>query len=162
MATTFSWATPAALSSVLTGTNLNALANNTCKLSSAVTVGSNPPLFTSMLLNMKTQSNVTNGTVVAKGWFAQDCGSGGSGYDQAVTLQDGTTTAPSRAPDFIFQWQASGTAQLGPFVAVSVPYLIARPADNFKVLLQNTSGQTFTANNTDNTLQESTRNEYGA
>lgn len=159
MATTFSQATPAAASSILTGTNFNALANNTHKLSSAVTPGSNPPLFTAPILTAKYAANITASTVVGKGWFitADD----GTNYDAHGAASDATTNAPARAPDFVFVWP-NIASQLGPYILSSTPRVVARPANLFKVLYQNTAGQAHTANNTDSTLQESTLNEYGA
>lgn len=159
MATTFSQATPAAASSILTGTNFNALANNTCKLSSAVTPGSNPPLFTEPVLTAKYGGNITASTVVGKGWFIEAVD--GSNYDANGAASDGTTNAPARAPDFIFVWP-NIASQLGPYVLQATPRVVARPANLFKVLYQNTSGQAHTSNNTDSTLQEATLNEYGS
>ena len=158
MASTFSWATPAAASSILTGTNFNALANNTCKLSSAVTPGSNPPIWTQPLLTAKYAANITASTVVGKGWLIEAVD--GTNYDAHGAASDATTNAPARAPDFVFIWPNIGS-QLGPYILQSTPLVVARPANLFKVLYQNTSGQAHTSNNTDSTLQESTLNEYG-
>ncbi len=159
MATTFSNATPAAISSILTATNFNALANNTCKLSAAVTPGSNPPLYSKPLLTAKYAANITTGTLVGKGWFIE--ADDGTNYDAHGAASDATTNAPLRAPDFVFYWP-SIASQLGPYILSSTPAVVQRPSNLFKVLYQNTSGQAHTSNNTDSTLQESTANEYGA
>lgn len=158
MTTTFSFATPAAASSYLTATNFNALANNTCKLGAVVTPGSNPPLFAKPILTAKYQANITAGTLVGKGWFIE--AADGTNYDANGAASDGTTTAPARAPDFVFYW-TNVASTLGPDILSSSPAVVQRPSNLFKVLYQNTSGQAHTANNTDSTLQESTMNEFG-
>jgi len=159
MTSNFSWATPAAASDLVTNAQFNALANNTCKLGSTVTPGTNPPRFTKPVMTAKYAANITAGTVVGKGWFVEAVD--GTNYDANGAASDGTTSAPLRAPDFIVIWP-NIASQLGPYVLQTVPALVPRPSNLFKVLYQNTSGQAHTSNATDSFLKESTQNEYGS
>ncbi len=159
MASTLSQATPAAASALVTATQFNALANNTCKLGSTVTPGTNPPRFCKPVLTAKYGANIAASKVVGQGWFIEAVD--GTNYDQNGASSDGTTNPPARAPDFVFIWP-NAASQLGPYVLQSVPAVVPRPSNLFKVLYQNTSGQAHTSNNTDSFLQESTVNDYAS
>ena len=157
MATTFSWATPAGGAVVVTGTAFNALANNTCLAGTAVTAGANPPLMASYLLNHKFAAGaIAANTVIMKCWFMVDP-LGGTAYDDGATLA--STTPPGRAPDFIFATAIARNAQAG--VSQSIPLIVQRPSNNFKILVQNVAGFAAAADTTSTVLNEATQNEYG-
>ena len=152
MATTFCWATPAAAVLQLdstTGSDLKNLATAAYFLGGVITPGANPPLWASYVLKSKIQATATKG-VIAKCWFitAMD----GTNYD----VTSGTNT-PDRAPDFVFNGYASTAANW----FQSIPLVVPRPANLFKILFQNVSGATHTNVNSDNGLYEVTINEYG-
>lgn len=159
MASVLSQATPAAASALVAAASFNALANNTCKLGATVTPGSNPPRLTKPVLTAKYAANIAAGKTVAQCWFIEAVD--GTNYAQDGASSDGTTNAPVRAPDFIFVWP-NAASQLGPYVLQSIPAVVARPSNLFKVLIQNTSGQAHTSSATDSKLDESTQNDYAS
>lgn len=165
MATTFTRADPAALSTVIDGvatTGLRNLANNTCRLGPEIDPGATPPLASTYQLTAKYGANITANLVVAQCWFILDVGDSGT-YATIGAASDGSATVyPAWAPDFVFTWDA-GTAHAGaPDVMQSIPRGVARPGVPHKVLLRNVSGQTTAnANDTDTILKESTINDLG-
>lgn len=164
MASTFSWATPASAAEVVPGTTsgLRNLANNTLVAGNAMDPGANPPLFASYRLESKyVTGSIAAGTVLVKCWFVTDPANEATpNYDDAVSLAGGTS-APSRAPDFIFI--AGKALNNAKGYSQSIPAVVARPAHKFKVLAQNVAGLTFASvNDTDSLIKETTTNEYGS
>ena len=161
MATTFSNATPAAATSVISAAQMYpasvALASNKLLLGPVITPGTNPPLFTQMLLTATYAVAPAASTVVGKGWFIEAVD--GTNYDAHGAASDATLLAPARAPDFVFVWP-NIASQAGPYVLQATPLVAARPANLFKVLYQNTSQQAH-SNASATNLQESTLNEIG-
>lgn len=157
MPTTFSWKTPETQTTAIAGTILNAVANNTCKAGTVITPGANPPQIASYQLKSKFATGaIAVGTVLVKCWFCADP-AGGTNYDDSNSLT--STTAPGRAPDFIFLAGKALNNSVG--YSQSLPLLVQRPPFPFTILMQNTSGFAFSTSDTDSVIYETTDFEYG-
>lgn len=158
MATTFGLKTPEAQTTAVAGTVFNALANNTCKAGAVITPAANPPALATYQLKSKfVAGSIAVGATLLKCWFCADPG-GSTNYDDSNSLT--STTAPGRAPDFIFLAGKALNNAVG--YSQSVPLVVARPAFPFTILTQNTSGFACTTSDTDTVLYETTDYEYGA
>lgn len=147
MASTLEWAGLGTTQTVITGTALNALASNGLVLGSAFawvqgTAGVLGYLWGRVQLTFKFQGAPTTNTGFSL-WFTKS-------IDAGSTFEDGTA-APARPPDLTFLAHAyAGTGDVNAHI-VSKDILI--PPGSWKALLKNDgTGQTLTANNTDNVL----------
>ena len=162
MSTEFSWDAPDTAVAVIdsTGTSgdaggvdLKNLATAAYVTAALVTPTDPRPLYVSYLVKGKLGAGTsTSGTTFLKAWFMDK--SDGTN----VTSYSGTNI-PTHAPDFVVFWPTISNA--GPFVLVSTPRYIMRPAWPYKILIQQGSGQTTTNVNNDNVLYEISLNEKG-
>jgi len=145
--TTLEWAGLGTSQTVITGTALNAMANNAVVLGPAFawvqgTAGILGYIYGRVQLTFKFQSGPTTNTGFSL-WFIKSIDAGSTFEDSAA--------APPRPPDLTLLGHAyGGTGDTGAHV-VSKDVLI--PCGSWKALLKNDgTGQTLTANNTDNVL----------
>lgn len=166
MTVTYTRSAIGTLTTVIDGvatTGLRNLANNTARLSGAITPGSTPALDAGYRLKIKFGANLaTTGVTVAQCWFVRDVGNAGN-YENVGVVDGSTTVYPLRAPDFIFVWDgASAHGSSAIEYMASIPARVIRPMCNHKILFRNVSGQTTAnANDTDSILSESTGNDLG-
>jgi hypothetical protein len=160
MSVEFSWAAPTTAVNVIdstgssgdaSGADLKTLATNGYVISTVITPVAPRPLFCSYLAKGKLGAAVT-GVPFLKGWFLDIT-------DGTNQVSDNGTNAPTNSPDFIIYWPT--VSSVGPFVMRSTPRIIQRPPWPYKILLQNSSGQTTTSVNNDNVLYEVTIDELG-
>jgi hypothetical protein len=126
---------------LIAGTALNALANNTNVLGSAYdnSLAANRYQLAKVTLDVRGASAFTASAFV-KVWLLPLTGNGTDYEDGAV----GTT--PARDPDIEFALRAVNTQQR------IVEAIAVLPPGSFKPLLRNEGGQAFTSSNTENVL----------
>jgi hypothetical protein len=144
-ATTQKYIINATASVIIAGSALNAMANNALVAGSDYNNvqgggGGDGYVFARLTLSWKFQVNPTANTGFSL-WFLKS-------NDNGTTFEDGSSSAtPPRQPDVVF----------GPLPADTNAHVMMRdvmiPAGHWKPLLKNDgTGQTLTANNTDNVL----------
>ena len=147
MATTLEWANLGTTQTAIAGSALNAMTNNALVLGSAITWAQGTSgilgyIWGRVQLTFKFQTGPTTNTGFSL-WFikSQDAGS---------TFED-STAAPPRPPDVTLLAHAFGGT--GDTNAHTVSKDVMIPPGTWKALLKNDgTGQTLTANNTDNVL----------
>lgn len=160
MTSDYGWKTPSGNSVVIAAANFNGLVNNNLTLGNAVTVGANPPQTTGLQMTARFGVAPASAAVIGKAWLivALD----GTNFDTHGSTSNNTANAPARAPDAIFVWP-TGTTHVGaPDYIQSTPINIQRPQFNFKVLYQNTAGQTHEASAANSVLVENPTFDYGS